>query len=49
MELLGGVTIITSATIRELSAWRYNRTTLFLGDKNAGNWLSRLGESQLRE
>jgi hypothetical protein len=30
-----------------LSAWRYKRATLFLGDINTGTWPSRLGESQI--
>jgi hypothetical protein len=30
-----------------LSAWGYNRATLFLGDINTGTWSSRLGESQV--
>jgi hypothetical protein len=33
----------TEATKRELGAWGYNWTTLFLGDINTGTWPSSLG------
>jgi hypothetical protein len=30
-------------------SWVYNLATLFLGDITTGTWLSKLGESQMRE